>query len=59
MNKFMASNFGAEPFADHRLLGNRQAADPKGQKLFITIAVRVHVKSLRNDFWYLNEGVSE
>ena len=31
MNKFVASNFGAELFADHRLLGNRQVANPKGQ----------------------------
>lgn len=59
MNKFMASNFGAEPFADHGLLGNRQVADPKGQQLFIIIVVRVRVKFLRNDFWYINEWVSE
>ena len=55
MNKFVASNFGAEPFADHGLLGNRQVADPKGQQLFIIIVVRVCVKFLRNDFWYINE----
>lgn len=36
-------------------LGNRQVAYPKGQKLFIIIVVRVHVKFLRNDFLYINE----
>ena len=41
------------------LLGNKQVADPKGQKLFIIIVVRVHVKFLRNDFLYINEWVSE